>query len=541
MTKSSTSRFWKVYGIVTGAVVVLISVFLLFFYDFIRAYEQAQPISAAREYAYSLTEDDVSAMMLDEAGSNPYETPERIAAAFWETINNLDGSIHVEPDHTVSTANTRIFSIIKGNILIGSVSVTEDESGKYDFTTWRVVDSSAVTEFLSGFQADYEISVPAGSAVTVNGVAVDEQYLLGNTEYALAHTLERHITSLCDTYRISGLCAVPDVRCTWNGNSCQGELSDGKWTFAYPRSVLKTLTISAPTGAVVSVNNIPIGSDYIVEKERPYPYSVFDSVSVTLPTEVVYRISGLIGVPEISATMDSVPLSAEINGDSVRYPYPADFLFTQVIYAPKNSRIIVNGHTVGEEHKAEAVPAYPELFVDESSGVMMDRYILHGLFAPCGNIAATLGGESLRMETSEEGRVGTCRFLYPVADDQTVHSLILSFCKDYFAYTAGGYRNTEENLNRVLAYLQPNSYLYRRLLRSKESVGFVTPVSSQKFHVLSVDSTEELSDSCIVCSVSYDIEQWTYQTKRTYSGKLRLAFERIGNKWVLSHMLTDIK
>ena len=172
---------------------------------------------------------------------------------------------------------------------------------------------------------------------------------------------------------------------------------------------------------------------------------------------------------------------------------------------------------------------------------MMDRYILHGLFAPCGNIAATLGGESLRMETSEEGRVGTCRFLYPVADDQSVHSLILSFCKDYFAYTAGGYRNTEENLNRVLAYMQPNSYLWRRLLRSKESVGFVTPVSSQKFHVLSVDSTEELSDSCIVCSVSYDIEQWTYQTKRTYSGKLRLAFERIGNTWVLSHMLTDIK
>jgi hypothetical protein len=171
----------------------------------------------------------------------------------------------------------------------------------------------------------------------------------------------------------------------------------------------------------------------------------------------------------------------------------------------------------------------------------MDRYVISGIYSASEDVQVLLNGTELRIEESREGRVLTYNALYPDTSHEEVYSTAVSFCKDYFAYTAGGYKNTEENLGRVLSYLNANSELYRRIARSKESVGFVTPVTKQIFHNLTVESMEELSDSLVVCFVSYDIEQWTYQVKRTYSGKLQLAFENMDQRWVLSHMLTDTK
>lgn len=544
MRKSSTSRFWKVYRAVAGVAVVLIAIFFIFFYDFIGSYEKSQPIYIAKEYAESLTDGGFRAMVESDAEltATVFESPEKAADAYCRAIMSIPGDVDVYPDLTSSTLDVWKYTVAKGDVPIASVSVVGDGDGKYNFQTWRVDSCDLITDSIPVSAIDYDILVPVDSTVTVNGHTLDGQYLLDvDTEYELASPLEKHLDTLCDTYRIQGLLSVPDVQCVWNGTACVGELTDGKWIFDYPASVRKTISIRAPAGAVVSVNGYVLGTDFITKDSRPYKYSVYDPTNVDLPLETEYHVSGLLQEPDISVVMNGLALSGIAEGTSRHFPYPEELLFEQIIYVPQGSTVRVNGQIVEEKYKEGCVPAYPDLFGDAHAGAMMDRYVLSGLYALNDNVQATVNGHELRLQPAEEGRGSTYQFLYPAPDNQEVNALILAFCKDYFAYTAGGYRNTEENLNRVLSYMEPNSPLYRRLLRSKESVGFVTPVSSQKFHVLSVDTAEELSDTLIVCSVSYEIEQWTYQVQRNYSGKLRLAFEYVGDKWVLSHMLTDIK
>lgn len=543
MKKTSHPRFWKVYRFVTGLLVLLIASFFLFFYDYMGAYEKSRPIYAAEQYALSLTEADWRILCVEKtaASSTIFESPERIADAYGLAFQSIDGDMAVQPDHSSSTAELWQYTITKGNIPVASVSVAAASKGKYGFGTWEIRSVEAVTEYLKIEATDYDITVPAGSVVSVNGRVLNEQFL-SNTDatYGFAHPLENADSIPCDMYTVRGLLSVPEIECVWNGAACTGSVENNIWQFAYPVSGEKTYTISAPTEATVFVNGTALNQEYIVD-ERPYSYSVYDSADTALPTETVYRVSGLLCEPEITAVLGENKLDVEVEADTFHYHYPDEMLYRQILCVPQNSIVRVNGHIVGDDFKEQATPAYPELFGDGKVPVYMDRYVISGIYSASEDVQVLLNGTELRIEESREGRVLTYNALYPDTSHEEVYSTAVSFCKDYFAYTAGGYKNTEENLGRVLSYLNANSELYRRIARSKESVGFVTPVTKQIFHNLTVESMEELSDSLVVCFVSYDIEQWTYQVKRTYSGKLQLAFENMDQRWVLSHMLTDTK
>ena len=543
MKKTSHPRFWKVYRFVTGLLLLLIASFFLFFYDYMGAYEKSRPIYAAEQYALSLTEADWRALCMEKtaAASTFFESPDRIAEAYSLAFRGVAGNMTVQPDHSSSTAELWQYTIIKGNIPIASVSVAAAPKGKYGFGTWEIRSVEAVTEYLKIEATDYDITVPAGSVVSVNGRVLNEQFLSStDATYGFAHPLENADSIPCDMYTVRGLLSVPEIECVWSGTACTGSVENNIWQFAYPVSGEKTYTISAPTEATVVVNGTALNQEYIVD-ERPYSYSVYDSADTALPTETVYRVSGLLCEPEITAVLGENKLDVEVEADTFHYHYPDEMLYRQILCVPQNSIVRVNGHIVGDDFKEQATPAYPELFSDGKVPVYMDRYVISGIYSASEDVQVLRNGTELRIDESREGRVLTYNALYPDTSHEEVYSTAVSFCKDYFAYTAGGYKNTEENLGRVLSYLNANSELYRRIARSKESVGFVTPVTKQIFHSLTVESMEELSDSLVVCSVSYDIEQWTYQVKRTYSGKLQLAFENMDQRWVLSHMLTDTK
>ena len=540
----TTSRFWKAYRLVLISLLVLMAAFFIFFYDYIGAYEKSQPVYAAEQYASSLTQEDWRALYRENVtqSSTVLESVDRIADAYIQASEMLEGDIGVLPDHASSTADLWKYFITKNDTAIASVSVKAESGGKYGFSSWRVDSAHVITEHLPVASSDYGILVPKDSTVTVNGHELDSLYMSElDMDCMFAHPLEKHIRSAYEMYTVTGLLAVPDVQCVWNGAVCSGELEGGVWHFAYPTSTLHTYTIVAPTDAVVQLNGYVLDDLYKMQSGRAYAYSPYDATDVNLPTETEYCVEDLVGTPQIRVTMDGIVLDGALDGTQYYYPYPEELLYQQILCVPQNSIVSVNGRTLDAEHRGNKIMAYEELLADAGDPIYMDTYVLSGLYGVSDTVSVTLNGKELITHSTEEGRVVTCRAAYPDSTNGDVRSLALSFCKDYFAYTAGGYRNTEENLNRVLAYMIPNSGLYRRIARSKESVGFVTPVSKQLFHRLDVDTMEELSDSLVVCSISYDIEQWTYQVKRTYSGKLWLSMEHHDGVWVITHMLTDIK
>ena len=109
--------------------------------------------------------------------STIFESHERIADAYGLAFRSIEGNMAVQPDHTLSTAEMWQYTITKGNIPVASVSVAAASKGKYGFGTWEIRSAEAVTEHLKIEATDYDITVPAGSVVSVNGRVLNEQFL----------------------------------------------------------------------------------------------------------------------------------------------------------------------------------------------------------------------------------------------------------------------------------------------------------------------------------------------------------------------------
>ena len=171
----------------------------------------------------------------------------------------------------------------------------------------------------------------------------------------------------------------------------------------------------------------------------------------------------------------------------------------------------------------------------------MQVYRLERLFAPVLDIKFVLDGRELTPQTTFDGREGQYSVDYPSISMPEVEERALAFCKDYFHYTSSGYNNTDSNLQKVLSYMIENSAIYNRILKSKIGIDYVTPVTSHEYHALAVEKVIRVDDDTAVCSIYYDIEQWTYKTQRLYDGHLWLLMDLSGSSWIVSGMLTDIK
>lgn len=84
------------------------------------------------------------------------------------------------------------------------------------------------------------------------------------------------------------------------------------------------VTITAPTGAEVSLNGIKINDSYITQKDVTISSVKNVASFVTLPTNVVYKVSGLMAQPKIEATLKGTALEVKTEGKTTSISYPTD-------------------------------------------------------------------------------------------------------------------------------------------------------------------------------------------------------------------------
>lgn len=84
------------------------------------------------------------------------------------------------------------------------------------------------------------------------------------------------------------------------------------------------ITITAPSAAEVKVNGIIISDSYITQNDVKFdPVKNVDAY-VKTPTNVVYKIGGLLATPNITATLNGVELEAKVDGKVCKVNYPTD-------------------------------------------------------------------------------------------------------------------------------------------------------------------------------------------------------------------------
>jgi len=543
MKRENKSCFWRIYLVCTASVLVLLTAALAVFYDYIRAYENSQPINAAECFAAALTDDEIS-KWIDTAAAgleSEYESSESIAAACRSALMKLEKNYECRKDHNITDSTS--YRVYRDDVLIGRIMLQDSGNGKYGFSSWEVVQGEVFLEEFCTERYSVTVCIPGQGEeiqLTVNGKPVSPDDLITDkAAYRFASPFEQSAGITAKVYYIDRLYAEPDIQCTAAGISCAKQRTDDEIWFLYPEKLLYTYTITVPQGSVLKINGVTADDSYRTAADITYAYADVEVSLADLPKAQRYTVSGLWQNPGITASFQGIPLRITQENTSFRADYPEELLYTAKIRVPAGSTVTMRGVSCTPYKSPQNETAYPELFENEKNAPLYDVYLLEKLFVQPEIPQIIYNGNPLACLVTEDGQYCEFSALYPEVNDSEVQGLALAFATDYFNYIAYGYRNTAENLSRALQHVKKGSELYSRIQRSRVGIDYVTPASSQIFHTLSAEELRSMPDGSVYCLIDFDIEQTIYQIKRSYRGTLSLMCSRVHDTWYITGMHTE--
>lgn len=179
-----------------------------------------------------------------------------------------------------------------------------------------------LADFIAPKARSITITAPVGATVTVNGIAVSENYLSDaapDTSYL--PELEQNATDLLCCYEIANIYGTVEIAGTAaNGDTLVAEKSDENGAvFALPEGEL-SYTIYAPAGATVSVNGVELDENYKKTGEDT-TLSLFEGLENygAAPEMEAWEVGGLHQTPEITA--------ADGSGTALSAPYLQDGVY----------------------------------------------------------------------------------------------------------------------------------------------------------------------------------------------------------------------
>lgn len=130
-----------------------------------------------------------------------------------------------------------------------------------------------------------------------------------------------------------------------------------EYIFDFPDSEKYSMIITAPEEASVCVGGIELTERELKESGIPYDSYVdnaFNRAAGELPTNHIYRIEGLLTIPECSVLLDGdiIPCSeSNILSGEIYYTYSrsAEQLFHAEIHVPDGTAVFVNDIELGTE------------------------------------------------------------------------------------------------------------------------------------------------------------------------------------------------
>ncbi len=171
----------------------------------------------------------------------------------------------------------------------------------------------------------YTVAVPAGSAVTLNGVALSDKYMTGEVVAFDAAVFEAETAPKCAVYTVNGLHHIPEVIVTLNGETLSPVTADGyDAAYNYPDSYKSSYTVRLPDDLDLYCNGTLVPKESITSDAGEY--SVPEAVKKYVKTEktsVEYVVSGLYSEPKFTSSDENCVVASE-NGVYTFYPAPSE-------------------------------------------------------------------------------------------------------------------------------------------------------------------------------------------------------------------------
>ena len=287
----------------------------------------------------------------------------------------------------------------------------------------------------------------------------------------------------------------------------------------------RTLSITAPADATVTVNGITVSENYL--SSEPVDASYLPELEPEA-TELLcrYDISGIYGTVEIGATSASGEvLEAESSDENGAVFALGEGELSVKICAPEGSSVSVNGVELDESYKTgeKLTAAFLEGLEDYGTAPELEVWGVSGLHLEPEISAEGEGGAELGAPIAQDGAT-----VYLPASDEELESAQAGYSETFF----GLYAAFESNLNDKIDtnYYNMLSYLYGSLplatrLASEYSArtpaGGVTDTDYDKYEL---GSFQYYGDNCYGCNVSL------YEGGKQTGGCV-IIFTRINAKW----------
>jgi len=148
---------------------------LTFLWSYMESYEASRPSNTVQAYMAQLTPEhivDMNQNVIDQIDHNLQSEEEcrRIMMA------ELEGGVR-HAKKTKECTDTRMVYVLRtGSKVVGEFVIEANAPDSYGFTTWKVTGESFDLSYLIG-ESD-SVTVPDSCVVTVNGIALDEKYIV---------------------------------------------------------------------------------------------------------------------------------------------------------------------------------------------------------------------------------------------------------------------------------------------------------------------------------------------------------------------------
>ena len=298
-----------VYALVL-LVVIGAGMFLL--WKYVDAYERSRPehvvdafmASVDEAYWENLTESSTALFPTTD-----FENSNDIARQCFDAVR---GQLYTYRKRTVdSTEDAPAYTIRVGGNDFAKLTLRRFGSAGFGFSTWTPDTVELLPEFVPQART-VTITVPSGSTITLNGVAVPDRMITETSVCAELSELEKSFTTTVPTmsvYTVEGLYGNLDVKVNDStGRELAPAYADGT-LYTYELFVGEThaVTITAPNTAEVKVNGAVLTEEYITATE---PLQLLSRVTDylpggTLPQMCTYTVTGIVSEIESVTAKDA--------------------------------------------------------------------------------------------------------------------------------------------------------------------------------------------------------------------------------------------
>lgn len=283
-----------------------------------------------------------------------------------------------------------------------------------------------------------------------------------------------------------------------------------------------TFTVSAPENAYVSVNGKPLSSDMILSTE---PYKTVKWESASAPKANIYKIEGMLAVPEVKAVNSenqSFDVSYTDNGCTVEFSEQMSKSVS--ITAPSDATVRVGGVKLTEDEVAEFVPYSSDNAFNAASNMI--KYKISGLLtepqisaeSPAGELKLTKQSENDYLYETPENLYHNIRIIVPsnIETEIKVNGIALT---DEYISSNGGEKHYPE-IDEIAKFI-------------------VNPASVKEYTVSGLYQTPEVEVKAVsgvelVHEDSGEKDVYTYTPP--YDDSLKQSYENVVKKYVSAYI-----